>query len=145
MPPTVTDCSFSTSKAMTARGTNEGFIVVVGLLLRRGFRNSSGVLVRFLSRLGHDGPRTSTRRLQNVVGRWLCICRCRSSHDDTHRPFSQEVADMNNNKTDEAAILSRGKGVFSKASYITVGTKEYRRPHIAHSLSHFSAFGRQST
>ena len=35
---------------------------------------------------------------------------------------------MNNNRTDEAAILSRGRGVFSKASYITVGTKEYRRP-----------------
>jgi hypothetical protein len=31
---------------------------------------------------------------------------------------------MNNGKLDEAALLAGCKGVFSKASYITIGTKE---------------------
>jgi hypothetical protein len=30
---------------------------------------------------------------------------------------------MNNNKLDEAALLAGCKGVFSKTSYITIGTK----------------------
>ena len=34
------------------------------------------------------------------------------------------AGEMNNNKTDECAILGSGKGVFSKTSYITIGTKE---------------------
>lgn len=32
---------------------------------------------------------------------------------------------MNNNKTDENALLAGGKGVFQKTSYITFGDKEY--------------------
>lgn len=32
---------------------------------------------------------------------------------------------MNNNKLDEASLLAGGKGVFAKASYISIGTKEY--------------------
>lgn len=31
---------------------------------------------------------------------------------------------MNNNKLDEAALLAGGKGVFAKASYTTIGTKD---------------------
>jgi len=31
---------------------------------------------------------------------------------------------MNNNKADEAALLGHCKGVFAKASFINIGTKE---------------------
>lgn len=39
---------------------------------------------------------------------------------------------MNNNKLDEASLLAGGKGVFAKASYISIGTKEYvaRSPNL---------------
>ena len=31
---------------------------------------------------------------------------------------------MNNNKQDEAALLGHCRGVFAKASYVDIGTKE---------------------
>lgn len=37
---------------------------------------------------------------------------------------------MNNNKLDEAALLAGGKGVFSKHSYITFGTKERPEEYV---------------
>jgi hypothetical protein len=36
---------------------------------------------------------------------------------------------MNNNKSDENALLAGGRGVFNKTSYITVGTKGWVPMH----------------
>lgn len=47
---------------------------------------------------------------------------------------------MNNNKLDEAALLAGGKGVFSKTSYITIGSKDKPEPYKTDAKDR-SAFG----
>lgn len=42
---------------------------------------------------------------------------------------AETLGAMNNNKSDEAALLGHCHGVFAKASYIDIGNKECAPPH----------------
>ncbi|KAK9828367.1 hypothetical protein WJX81_000008 [Elliptochloris bilobata] len=50
---------------------------------------------------------------------------------------------MNNNKADEPALLGHCKGVFAKASYIDVGTKEEPLLYVQHPLQRAACKGKQ--
>uniref|UniRef100_A0A7R9V582 Uncharacterized protein n=1 Tax=Chlamydomonas euryale TaxID=1486919 RepID=A0A7R9V582_9CHLO len=50
---------------------------------------------------------------------------------------------MNNNKLDEASLLAGGKGVFSKTSYVTLGSKEKPEPYVTKAKDRDSFLGKQ--